>query len=450
MDTVDLAIESFISYCDDMMIAEEGIKDLGNRIWVSIKALVNKIINWIKNVMLNINYFKNAELNPQMNKDMITVLKLSQAHTESNFKILTSVYKILLTLHMNENHKIKGEEFGVAPDNIFQRFSSTDLKTEMMKCSIDLDESIKQAKESDEYKRLIEDKYNEEQVEMIPLTHIVNELKRSNTEITNMQNNINKIEATTYTIKTDNGRIFSNAVIKFINDIISYYSFRISILGKYLEKAKASLSAFTSNIKDIFNRDNKVTSNYRFGMSKQVTRLKTKEQVQKIKELYENALSAKTYDEYKPYYNELIKLLKIPDGSIIQSLECDPDKFIVQFMFNKGNSDEVPISKSQNLYHGSYIPDLKYLEPSWIGGGQVLFPTPRIYVHANVPLNRTSNLVSGFGYAYKLKVNPSSAYVDKELGITAMWIPANKPIPVERIDPKKIYNSKLNDLNLNF
>lgn len=442
MDNTDLVLESFIEFCDDMMIAEEGlIKDIGKQIWVSIKSLINKIVTWFKNLLLNINYFKNAKLNPKYNSDLVYVLKTSQAHTENNFRMIAQMYKTISSL---------GSCFDNAKDfhvqrNLFQEayqknyfLQITNLDDQINKCNRELNEIRENTRNSDQYKRIVENNYDENDTQSIPLTYIVKDIKKCNTEITEFKNYIDKFEAASYRLKTEDGKAFLNKAIGFFNNVISYYSFRMDILGRYMASAKASLNAFGSNIAYRFKKDSKLRSRYNARASRLSLTL-SRDVAHHLMLAYNNAKLAKTYEEYKPHYDKIIKLLNLKGEPTIQQIQCNTDNGLVIVQYNKNKTEKVPISKNQNLYHGSFDEGLTELKPSWLGGGQVLFPKPRIYFHANVPLNRWSfseyslrdEFVSVGGLSYRLKVNPEFAFVDPELGGTAMYVETTKPIPVE-------------------
>ena len=447
MDNTDLVLESFIDFCDDMMIAEEGlIKDIGKQIWVSIKSLINKIVTWFKNLLLNINYFKNAKLNPKYNSDLVYVLKTSQAHTENNFRIIAQMYKEFTSFESNIDgvgkYNVARVHFMEAKPkkDALWTVQNTNLDDQINKCNRELNEIREFTRNTDEYKRIIENNYDENETQQIPLTYIVKDIKRCNMETTEFKNYIDKFEAASYKLKTDEGKNFLNKLIGFLNNVISYYSFRMDILGRYMASAKASLNAFGSNIAYRFKKDSKLRSRYNARASRLSLTL-SRDVAHHLMLAYNNAKLAKTYEEYKPHYDKIIKLLNLKGEPIIQKLQCNTDNGLVIVQYNKNKTEKVPISKNQNLYHSSYDFRITEIKPSWVGGGCVLFPKPRIYFHANVPLDRFSYVEYGTislhkPPVYHLKVNPEYAYIDPELGGTAMYVETTKPIPVELVNPE--------------
>ena len=133
----EFACEGFYSFAygsDD--VATEGIKSLGKSIWITIKNVFKRIITWFKNILLNVNYFKNAELDEKMNKDLLTVLKLAQPRTEDNYKVLVKYYNTFKKMGGDLNRKFNGSVTGVAVSGnpiAVSMFGMTNLTDEMNK-----------------------------------------------------------------------------------------------------------------------------------------------------------------------------------------------------------------------------------------------------------------------------------------------------------------------------
>lgn len=98
-------LESFISFCDDMMIAEEGkifdrISSTISTIWVNIQTIFKKISLFFKNILTNINYLKTAQLPAQKSKDIITVVQNLTPRYDLINKMFVLIYK---TAHIGQN-----------------------------------------------------------------------------------------------------------------------------------------------------------------------------------------------------------------------------------------------------------------------------------------------------------------------------------------------------------
>ena len=87
---------NFIDYCDTMVIATEST--IGNADVDKSINLLRNVNTWYTNLLKNVNYFSNARLYDQLNKDLLTVLQVSQARTESMFKMIPIIYKVLSVL----------------------------------------------------------------------------------------------------------------------------------------------------------------------------------------------------------------------------------------------------------------------------------------------------------------------------------------------------------------
>ena len=463
--TEDFTLESFISWCDDMYITNEAsLKEIGKNIWDTIIRIFRKIAAWFKNLLLNINYFKNAVLSDQMNKDMVKVLQISQARTEHYFEMVMKAYKLCSTTtnKPNENTEFDGFKLGVAGDN--ERISRmTTFKDQIYRMSVDIDDNIEAAKDTDEYKRLMKNDYTDEP-KMIPLANIIPDMKKCNTSLASSENHLSKMAnlANSNQIKNDpSATKVINQLTSFLNRVINYYNFRISILSKYFQAAKASLTGTVNNIKAKSNGDNATKSDFN---AKGKLKIKLTDQLtaDKIKKLYNDAQHTKTYSEYKPIFKELTSLLNIDDHNYTIHNLVVVDGFVEAIIIPEKNNT-ISLVKGQKLYHTSTNENITHLEPRWATGAGVLFPTPRIYFHTNCPLNRYGNKVGAtdgvvklyfMNYTqkdtvYELKNPPSTVHVDRELGATAVYIETDKPLKVEKFNYEEWKRVKDIDLKLN-
>ena len=451
----DFAIESFIDYCDSMVITTEAVnmKKIGKNIWDSIIRIFRKLATWFKNLLLNINYFKNAELSEKMNKDMLHVLQVSQARTEDIFKQIPLIHGIL-TLFTRKapetNTEFDGASLGVTGDGAHISRATT-FKDQISRMMTDITENMDSAKESDAYKRLMKNEYDDNK-KLIPLSNIIPDMKKSNSGLTAAENSLSKMQNTLEKV-SDNPSASKvvNMISSFLNKVITYYNFRISLLSKYFTVAKASLKGLGNNISEIHDKNNKSNTSFKHNMKHKKVRLSNDEYDECLR-LYRDAQRSPkitTYEEYKPVYTRIIQLLKIKP-MVIDELKFSNNDNTVTIVGADETNNTIHLSKNQKLYHTSPNDNITSLNPRWRTPGGVLFPTPRIYFHTSVPLDRFGNKADTKhgGNVYVLINNPSEAHVDKEMGLTAVYIETTSPLRVKKIDYKEFKQSKEIDFKL--
>jgi len=438
-------INNFIDYCDTMAIANEST--VGNDdVDKSIRLLKN-VNTWYTNLLQNANYFANARLYDQLNKDLLTVLQISQARTENMFKTIPLIYKVLSVLSkmgMGELDSHEGITIGVSGSG-GKVSKDINIKSQIHRLSTDITNNIKAAKSTKEYKRIMKNEYTGE-IKQIPLTNIIPDLKKSNSGLTFAENNLVKMKNELAHVK-DNPKSSEivNQIITFFNKVAKYYTFRIGILSKYFKLAKASLLGTGRNLKEIVTGENNTRKSFKKSLSMKLNIASEKDR-DAIKDVYEKAKKAETYSEYKPLYDELIKLLKIKPCAIEK---ISIDGAVVNIMAADETGNEMPFAKGQKLYHTSANGKLKKLDPRWKTPAGILFPTPRIYFHVNCPLDRFGNSVGSSNdkdCVYELVKTPDTVHVDRELGSTAVYVETTTSLEVKKIDYAEW--KKLNDIKL--
>jgi preprotein translocase subunit Sss1 len=398
---------------------------------------------------LNVNYFKNAELDDQMNKDLIKVLQICQPRTEINFKLIKTYYNVMRKYHTGYDRDIAGQQFGIAPNDLksFIPESITNLETEIEKSHTDLEDAMNAATNSSEYKRIQEDNYENKNMKLIPLTQITQDMKSSQSSSTSFNNELNSLEnIVSHMEKPDK---VTSKMLAFVRKAASYYTFRINLLTKYFTKAKASIQGTLNNIKERNNDEFKSKTN----TSHESPKLKVKislsnEKMERVKELYEKCKEVEKYSEYKPLYDELTTLLHLK-GSTIEAVGFTGTTAIV--MYVKNPDEKINVS-GRTLYHTKTKMDyldnngrLTEVKPTFRTMGGVLFPEPRIYVHVGVPLNRYSDTLSKKDVAHVVLDKIETVYRDPELGRTAVFIKTDKPIRVKPITPEESNSSNEKD-----
>lgn len=445
---MDNTLESFINFCDDMeihSIATEGIKDIGKSIWESVKRIFRKIVTWFGNIIRNVNYFKNATLDSQLNKDLIEVLKIAQPKTELNFGWITYYYKLASMIPKNENsdHKIAGDMMGEA--KYWGMSSTTTIEDQIKRSVYDIDECLTAAQNCDAKKRLDANEYKNSQTVTIPLGQINSDLKRCHSKSTSAENELSRIEnASTKLAEHTKGKELVTKAHIFYQKLSQFYKFRIELLSKFFNYAKASLKGLTNNIKDKHYKNNKLRTDFR--PSNKVKFVFKSNEVKEILNVYEKAKSAPTYKEYLPYYKTLSQKFKC--NGAISGIQKVSDNTIIASVNKEG--EQYPLA-GQSLYHHSYMSgNIKQLEPRWSTPAGVLFPTPRVYFHVGVPLNRMSYKLSkdDDDKLYTPTIKIDKVYVDKELSRTACYVVTDKPIPVKHVEYSKWERDK--DIKLGF
>lgn len=452
----EFACEGFYSFAygsDD--VATEGIKSLGKSIWITIKNVFKRIITWFKNILLNVNYFKNAELDEKMNKDLLTVLKLAQPRTEDNYKVLVKYYNTFKKMGGDLNRKFNGNVTGVAVSGnpiAVSMFGMTNLTDEINKSISDLDDSMNAARNSEEYKRIEESKYDNKNLKIIPLSNIIPDMKNSQSACVQYNGHVEKLEHLVSGV--DNPDSVTKRIIVLLNKVVSYYTFRINLLTKYFTKAKASLKGTLNNIKGKDDEDAKSRTTTKAGKLALKLTL-TPDKSKEVKEEYEACKNSESYSEYKPHYDKLTSLLNL-QGANIEGITFSGNVALVQAVKHK--EEKIPV-KGRTLYHTSTgNRDLTELTPSFKTASGVLFPEPRVYVHIGVPLNRYGNKAVDEGsglftreeISYVVVDNITEVYRDPEMGRTASYIKTTKPIKVKKLDINKFNSDRDQNIDLSF
>ena len=394
----------------------------------------NKRINiWYNNILLNMNKFKNAQLDPQQNSDLLHVLRLVQPATELNFGLFPKYYAFLKFKKDRGNASIDGKPFGLR-SGADTTGRMTTLNREIVKSISDLKSSLKSAQNSVEYKRLVKNQYENTQLQNIPLGGIVADMKNAKASAAKFQNELN-----TFNQKLQKMHHIDETTEKmcvFLNLVTQYYKFRISLLTVYLQRAKASLKGTLRNITD--SKESQYATKRDTSLSK--AKWTTKEfnkpgHVAHLQDVYKKALSAPNYKAYKPLYEELTTALGIK-GRIIRKLQFDVKGCKIKAYHVETNKEKIAVGDRQ-LYHGvpAGVHVLKELTPAYCGKDGYLYPEPRIYMHLGVPLNRCSNKPDKDAgeRSYSPREKITTVWKDNELGGTAVYIHRETPLPVKLI-----------------
>lgn len=447
----NFSLESFLNYCDytnEMEIADESFSDLVQSLKGKVQETSTKIKQWYYQVIPNADYFKEAKLDPQMNKDLIQVLRVSQPRTDINFRAITNYYSYM---NKHKDGTQTNQSLSVQTGGTPGKEHTTSLLHEVERSTIDIDESLKAAKKSMEYKRILSNKYSYSKREKIPLGIIISDLKKSGSDAAYFEGELKKLQQTMERIKNPEPGVsnLTNRMNVFIHKIIEYYHFRISILQIYLKRAKTSLTEETykmnKNVKE--NDENRTkSSTHRKGLMPMM-KFKSPEQIQYVKDLYKRACDAETWEEYKPLYDELSKLLHC-EGKNIEGLRF-VGLTVAGIVAGDDKPVEIPLG-GRTLYHNSPNGEIKQLDARWKTPLPVLFPERRVYFHMNFSTDRYGAKIKEGSYVYTPVNPPKSAFRDPEMGRTAIYVATDKPIKVKKVDFNAVKDKKLEKIDLEF
>jgi hypothetical protein len=285
---------------------------------------------------------------------------------------------------------------------------------------------------------------------MIPLTAITKDMKQSQTQSTNIQNQLDKLENLVSRMG-DNLDKTTKTMIVFLRKASSYFTFRISLLTIYFKKAKASIQGTINNIKEKNNDEfrSKSGTNNLYVTTRSLN-ISDPNKIAHIEELWSTCANTRFYnEEYKPAYDELSTLLNAKGDTLVPPLRVIGST--VSFRTVKNPNEKINV-KGRTLYHtvmGQLVGS--YIYPSFRTASGELFPEPRIYVHASVPLNRYANKPDGNHHRpYVIDEPISEAYRDPEMGRTAMFIKTDHPIKAKEIDIDQFTKDTKDKVDLSF
>lgn len=432
----------------DMIIALETDHHTGEVTAKSTRS-PHKLHTWLSKMNSNLNVFRNAKLDPQQNKDLMQVLNMAQPRTELNFSIISRFYK-QLSLTRQLDRTIDGKAFGMrsGPDVAGRQ---TNLKNEIQKSIVDLKAALSSAQSSEQYKRLKSNSYKNEKMEFIPLSGISTDMKRTRENVSkyaSLMDDFNKKIAGMKHIDETTKRM-----VVFLNYVNRYYSFRVSLLSMYFARAKASLRGTIRNVQTKGDQKYQTHDNTQLSKATWTTKLMKPSAAKELKENYEQALKAETYQKYKPYYDKVMNALGL-HGQILRKLQVDTTLGKVKAYSVVTNVQKVNVG-DKGLYHtaAAGVPHLTHLTPSYCGRDGYLFPEPRVYFHIGVPLNRCSNMIKeGSGetvYTPAGKIT-GTIWKDAELGGTAVYVTTTQDIPVKSIDAIAKQQKDSEDIDVDF
>ena len=482
----------------EIIIEKENldIKYYFTKIWDSIKRFFQKIIEAFKRFMLNVNYFKNAELPKKQSDDLQFCLNLMKPRTLDGIdKIIRMFNEEVGKYHRATNQTVNtiaadrsGRNYAgleklnqllaqaiqkMAGENSGMDFNS-DMEFELGKTITEVNECMEALHNSDQYKRLTteENQYSDEDKVTIPMNNIITDMKDAQKGLSEITHQLSIAERGIKGLSESADQKVMEVQKKMVNmvttackKLIEYYQERIKLLGIYFKSAKASLAALKNNLKD---------KGYSVGANTKSAKLKTSiglssQSLSELKDLMK-AMGKNNKDRdwgaYRENFSKMIKILHAdPQDTIyIPSVTVSGGSFVYYRLKNPYKKVEV---SGKTLYHHRYdTTGIKALYPSACLSGNIgkanfldallatmypdtFFPEPRVYCHLGVALDKASlefgkQAGGSKGYLYKVinsEQYSGNVYVDAEQAKTAVFIITENDIPVEEIDANEINTS---------
>ena len=245
---MDYAIESFMDFCDEYQLAEEGTVSANmKKAWETIHGNFNKIHQFTKSLSHNVNYFKNAKLPDKMNKDIQLLLQNLTPRREYINKLFP-LLRNEATKHLVLNKHLSSDP--MADFNGQINMSIHDVQT-----------AVSDAINSDAYKRMVKRDYDFNDMKDIPLNTVISQLKRLEMDATSYQNMIRKLNIDIENPKSEEDKNISIKLKKLYNALIQNIQVRCKLLLIYFKSAKASLKGTLVNTKNK-NSNMKLTRDY--------------------------------------------------------------------------------------------------------------------------------------------------------------------------------------------
>ena len=407
--------------------------------------LINGIKNIIKNTKRSMMKLNNAKISKQMNDDLFTVLKILQMRTEKGTQYLGAFYLKLLDDNYSPANTYFKDEMINRNTSIEAEQWDTDLNHEINKSYIDATENIKAVKASREYKRIQENKYDDKNLETIPLKYIMKDIEYCESDLNQFNDQLDKINKVNTTKFTNADKKLYSDMIMYLRLMIYIVSLRMSILNKFLDNAEIKIMNFFKSRDvdskyapwDYINRNEWLIADVTEAIYGKGEGSLTK--LNNLLTMLTNFNKTKEFKKYMSTHAVLLNMLGLPKKSTIMSLFGEEGKnvrtYYARFIINDYDSIQVA---NRPLYHMSEIHNLKQINPTCIGNwGKTYYPEPRVYAHINVPLDKMGKKIGSVyekNYVYRVLDAPKVVYRDPALAATAIFFSTEKPVKVKEFN----------------
>ena len=434
----DFAIESFIDYCDSMIITTEAInvKKIKKNVWFTSKTAIDNLETFFKNLVYNANYFKNAQLPKQMNSDLELLLQNLEPRRGAAIKSIQQA--ILMTkLFITKQDK---EDFL----KVKHAYSDLELSID------DAKSTLSDVMESKEYKRVMNKDYDFSEVTDIPLSKIVTKMKETQNNITKYKGYLEKVENN---LKHTENKKIKELFHELYSSILRIYREQTKLLNIYFASAKASLKGVQNNVKDALSKSDRVSRDYD-NMTKSLTIPKhvtlSDKDYNRMKELDKLILECDNkldkFDEYTKLRREVCSILKVSENNVLVYRIRSGNR--VRFSITEDKGIKIKLLDNMQLFHSSKNHRLGKLIPRYFfkhtdeDGGRRLWKTPRVYMAIANGIGREGGKFDGEdkslgcrSFLYTPSTNITTVYKDPEMRVTgiAVYIEDTKPIPVKRV-----------------
>lgn len=448
----------FDSYLTDMDESVEGVyegalgqraKNFGKKIWIAIKTFFRKAVQFFRNCIMNVNMFKEALLPAQMNQDLQLVCQNAAPKYQYTQNVALFTIKQLKLL--------KQQQGSIIVDATIENQTIPELEVAISSN----ENTYRELMDSDEYRRIKENKYDTNDLQKVPISNVVANMKKTTQQLISYEGHVDKlsIEAgADYIPQTF--RSLLRATANLFSKACSLYRIQITMYSIYFEKAKASLAAIKDNIKEIKDKSVDVNREYGYGLKsykdafnynkknlKESNKNLSKES--QVMPLIEQCISFDNdpamFEEYTRIRNEICKILQVSPNSVI--------KYSAVAGYERGfnvlpeRRKAFKLLSTTQIYHTSVNDALTELTGKYCFHvkeafltQRCLFKDPRVYfsisksILANGIDTQRAKEMGVERYTYVPKQRITTVFKDPEFHLGgACYVPATS-IPVMRID----------------
>lgn len=473
-------IESFIDFCDNYQIAEEGsLSNFAKKVWINIQTILKKLLQIFKNLLMKVNYLRTSKLPTQKSKDLLLVIQNLNPRYEVLNKTFMMVYKTASIENMQRDkeytkrmEELKREH----PDSnitIDHTNAYDELSSEIEQSLDDVTSVVRDATSSSEYKRIQEDNYNNNQISEIPLSNIITAMKKAENSLISYEGNAKKMALAEENPKSEAQKRAAGKCRELFSKICEAYKMQIRLLKIFFDNAKVTATAVGKNIKEKVKKENDPNRNYANAKSMVGMLIKqgavsktvkvTPEQKKRFeefdKQITECNNKPENFEKYKKAYEEICKIAKtspncvliydVPGGNRSGMLPAVGENEIA-FMVMKDNNKPMKLLSNTKLYHTSDNGELKELTGRYYHtslGIRRLWSSQRVYFSIGNAMSKDGSKFNGKDpmakyegtkerslYKYEPVEHIDTVYRDVEMGIgSAVYVPTKTSIKIKKL-----------------